>query len=324
MTRNALIKDYVAEITRLHADLRAVREKSGIIISEESWAKMAAEQELKETERLEAVKQVEILEGQMKAVREEFEEAMALLSRTDEELRETKVRLEGTTAELVDTRLQLTAVEGALEEEIVVRQAHQKSEEALHGVVAEWKEVAQDYEGDVKGLFGKLGKISESRARVVYSCGVLERKAAAFGSNIRVVNKQGKTLSTETQVMSTKVDGFVKLATQHLHKVKTETEQFQSKELEALSIISSRIKEQLEKVQEALKLIHAKEDAAQETVATIRSTITEAQDSMKSGFAAYADELRKHCESICKEAESSGIASCAAVRVTSCRIVLMI
>ncbi|TFK78275.1 hypothetical protein K466DRAFT_91212 [Polyporus arcularius HHB13444] len=113
--------------------------------------------------------------------------------------------------------------------------------------------------------------------------------------------------------MSTKVDGFVKLATQHLHKVKTETEQFQSKELEALSIISSRIKEQLEKVQEALKLIHAKEDAAQETVATIRSTITEAQDSMKSGFAAYADELRKHCESICKEAESSGIASCAAV-----------
>ena len=155
MTRNALIKDYVAEITRLHADLRAVREKSGIIISEESWAKMAAEQELKETERLEAVKQVEILEGQMKAVREEFEEAMALLARTDAELRETKVRLEGTTTELLGTRQQL-------EEEIVVRQAHQKSEEALHGVVAEWKDVAREYEGDVNGLFGKLSTSSPS------------------------------------------------------------------------------------------------------------------------------------------------------------------
>ena len=157
MSRNALIKDYVAEITRLHADLRAVREKSGIIISEESWAKMTAEQELKETERLEAIKQVEILEGQMKAKREEFEEAMALLERTDEDLRNTRMRLENTTEELTGTRQQLNAVEGALEEEIVVRQAHQKSEEALHGVVAQWKGVAHEYEGDVNSLFGKLG-----------------------------------------------------------------------------------------------------------------------------------------------------------------------
>ncbi|RPD66242.1 kinesin-domain-containing protein [Lentinus tigrinus ALCF2SS1-7] len=287
MTRNALIKDYVAEITRLHADLRAVREKSGIIISEESWAKMAAEQELKETERLEAVKQVEILEGQMRAVREEFEEAMALLARTDEELRVTKDRLEGTTTELLGTRQQL-------EEEIVVRQAHQKSEEALHGVVAEWREVAREYEGDVNGLFGKL-----------------ERKAATLGSNVKVVSTHSKTLSVETETMSTKVDGFVKLAAQHLHKVKTETEQLQSKELEALSVISDRIKEQLEKLQKALQLIHAKEDTAQEAADTIRSTITEVQESIKSSFASQADELRKHCESICKEVESSSMASCA-------------
>ncbi|KAI0374999.1 kinesin-domain-containing protein [Pilatotrama ljubarskyi] len=296
MTRNALIKDYVAEITRLHADLRAVREKSGIILSEETWAKMSAEQELRETERLEAMKQVEILENQMRAVREEFEEAMALLARTDEELRQTKTQLEGTTAELDGTKQQLVAVEGALEEEVIVRQAHQKSEEALHGVVQEWKQVAREYEGDVNGLFGKL-----------------ERKCSAFGSNMKAVNTHSKTLSSETQTMSTKVDNFVKLAAQHLIKVKAETEQFQSKELEALSAISSRLKEQLEKVQEALQLIHAKEDTAKETVDTIRNTISEAQDSMKTGFATYADELRKHCEAICQEAEASSLASCDAV-----------
>ncbi|KAI0362221.1 kinesin-domain-containing protein [Trametes cingulata] len=296
MTRNALIKDYVAEITRLHADLRAVREKSGIILSEETWAKMSAEQELRETERLEAMKQVEILENQMKAVREEFEEAMALLARTDEELRQTKTQLEGTTAELDGTKQQLAAVEGALEEEVIVRQAHQKSEEALHGVVQEWKQVAREYEGDVNGLFGKL-----------------ERKTSAFGSNMKAVNTHSKTLSSETQTMSTKVDNFVKLAAQHLIKVKAETEQFQSKELEALSTISSRLKEQLEKVQEALQLIHAKEETSKETVDTIRNTISEAQDSMKTGFAAYAEELRKHCEVICQEAEASSLASCDAV-----------
>ncbi|KAH9946029.1 kinesin-domain-containing protein [Epithele typhae] len=296
MNRNALIKDYVAEITRLHADLRAVREKSGIIISEESWAKMTAEQELKETECLEAVRQVEILEGQMKAKREEFEEAMALLARTDEELRLTRVRLEDTSAELTVTKQQLIAVEGALEEEIVVRQAHQRSEQALHGVVAEWKEVAREYEGDVGGLFGKL-----------------ERKSTALGSNMKAVALHSKTLSSETQTMSSKVDIFMKSATQHLSKIKDETEGFQAKELEALSAISSRLKEQLEKVQEGLQLIHAKEEDSKNTIETIRTTITEAQESMQVGFTAYAGQLRKHCETVCKEAEASSLAGCTTV-----------
>ncbi|KAM5531198.1 hypothetical protein V8D89_015116 [Ganoderma adspersum] len=296
MTRNALIKDYVAEITRLHADLRAVREKSGIIVSEESWAKMTAEQELKETERLEAVKQIGILEGQMKAVREEFEEAMTLLARTDEELRATKDRLEGTTEELLGTRQQLSAVEGALEEEIIIRQAHQTTEQALHCVVEEWKGVAHQYEGDVAGLFGKL-----------------ERKTAAFGASVKAVSTHSKTVSNESQTISSKVDTFMKAATQHLNKVKTETEQFQTKEIEALTAISSHIKEQLEKVQESLKVIHAKEDASKETIDTMKTTIAEAQESMKSGFAAYAEELRQHCEFICQEAETSSLASCTAV-----------
>ncbi|KAI8998545.1 kinesin-domain-containing protein [Trametes punicea] len=296
MTRNALIKDYVAEIIRLHADLRAVREKSGIILSEETWAKMTVEQELRETERQEAVKQVEILEGQMKAVREEFEEAMALLARTDEELRRTKAQLEGTTVELAGTKKQLAAVEGALEEEVIVRQAHEKSEEALHGVVHEWKQVTKEYEGDVNGLLGKL-----------------DRKNSVFGSNIRAVNTHSKTLASETQTMSSKMDNFMKLAAQHLHRVKSESEQFQTKELEALAGISNRLKEQLDKVQEALQLIHAKEETAKETVDTIRNTISETYGSLQTCFATYAEDLRRHCEAICEEAQASSLASCNAV-----------
>ena len=76
---------------------------------------------------------------------------------TDEELRDTRIRLENTSEVLIGTKQQLTAVEGALEEEIAVRQAHQRSEEALHSVVAQWKEAANEYEHDVSGLFSKLG-----------------------------------------------------------------------------------------------------------------------------------------------------------------------
>ncbi len=141
----------------------------------------------------------------------------------------------------------------------------------------------------------------------------VERKTAAFGASVKAVNTHSKTLSNESETMSSKVDTFTKTATQHLNKVKTETEQFQTKEIEALAVISDHIKEQLEKVQESLKLIHAKEDASKETIDIMKTTITEAQEGMKSGFAAYAEELRQHCEFICQEAETSSLAGCTAV-----------
>ena len=134
-----------------------------------------------------------------------------------------------------------------------------------------------------------------------------------FGSNLKAVGTHSKVLSSETQTMSTKMDNFMKLATQHLSKIKGETEQFHTKELEALSAISNRLKEQLEKVQESLLLIHAKEESSKEAVDVVRATITGAQESMQVGFDAYAKELRKHCESVCKEAEASSLAGCEAV-----------
>lgn len=81
MTRNALLKEYVAEIERLKADVLAAREKNGIFFSEETWQQMSAEQELKDTEVQESKKQIEIMESQLRNVREEFEQAIALLMR---------------------------------------------------------------------------------------------------------------------------------------------------------------------------------------------------------------------------------------------------
>lgn len=142
---------------------------------------------------------------------------------------------------------------------------------------------------------------------------VPERKAAVFGSNLKVVSSHSKTISTEGQNIQTKVDGFVKAASQHLHKVKSEAEQFQTKEIEALAAISARLKEQLEKVQESVQLIHAKEEASKEAIETIRTTIGEAQQNVKTGFSTYAEALKMHCEAMCQEAETSTAASCTLV-----------
>lgn len=157
MTRNALLKEYVAEIERLKADVMAAREKNGIFFSEENWNKINTEHELKVSEAEESKKQIEVIEGQLKAVREEFEQSMSLLMKTGGELKEAKERLERTEREVERKDGELTVVKGALEEEIVIRRAHQKAELTLNGVSTQLKKVAHDSLSDLDGVFNKLG-----------------------------------------------------------------------------------------------------------------------------------------------------------------------
>jgi kinesin family protein 11 len=163
MTRNSLLKEYVAEIERLKADVLAAREKNGIFFSEETWNQLTTEQEIKTTEMEEAKKQVEIVESQLRSVREEFEQSIALLMKTDGELKETKERLKETEGELEVKDSQLKVVKGALEEEIVVRQAYQVNEGKLDGVASGLKQVAAESIDDIGALFEKIRTVVPSR-----------------------------------------------------------------------------------------------------------------------------------------------------------------
>jgi kinesin family protein 11 len=156
MTRNSLLKEYVAEIERLKADVLAAREKNGIFFSEETWNQLTTEQELKQTETEEAKKQVEIVESQLRSVREEFEQSIAMLMKTDGELKQAKERLKETKGELEVKEGQLKVAKGALEEEIVVRQTYQVNEEKLDRVALGLKQVAAESIEDIGALFEKL------------------------------------------------------------------------------------------------------------------------------------------------------------------------
>lgn len=158
MTRNALIKEYVAEIDRLKADLLAAREKNGIFFSEETWKQLTAEQEMQKTEMLEAKKQVDIVESQLRSVREEFEQSIGLLMKRDGELKETKQRLEQTKSTLQQKESHLQETTKALKDEEIVRQAYQDSEKNLDGVAKNLKATLIHSTRDIEGLHAKIGR----------------------------------------------------------------------------------------------------------------------------------------------------------------------
>jgi kinesin family member 11 len=160
MTRNALLKEYVAEIERLKADVLAAREKNGIFFSEDTWNQMSAEQELTKTEMEEAKRQIEIVENQLKSVREEFEESMKLLLQKDGELRDTRAELRETDRVLEDKTVELKTTKNALEEEVVVRKTYQENEIILDDVTHGLKKTTEQSLSDLDALFAKLCKSS--------------------------------------------------------------------------------------------------------------------------------------------------------------------
>ncbi|KAH7926333.1 kinesin-domain-containing protein [Leucogyrophana mollusca] len=296
MTRNALLKEYVAEIERLKADVLAAREKNGIFFSEETWNQLSAEQELKQTEMEEAKKQVEIVESQLRSVREEFEQSIALLMKRDGELKETKEKLKETEGELEVKDGQLKAVKGALEEEIVVRQVFQVNEGKLDSIACGLKQVAAETIDDVGALFDKLN-----------------RKTKTFSSNVKAVSSHGKSITAEVQFLSTKIDEFIKTSGHSTQTLRAEAKQHQTKELEILASHSERIDLQLQRIQDSLKVINSKDDVSAEALGIMQKAVQDSQETLKSGFAAWSDSLRSSCQTLCKNLYSTNLSNFAAV-----------
>ncbi|KAF7304922.1 Kinesin motor domain-containing protein [Mycena kentingensis (nom. inval.)] len=289
MTRNSLLKEYVAEIERLKADVLAAREKNGIFFSTESWEQLSAEHEMRQTELEEAKKQVEIVENQMRGVRDEFDQSIALLKRREGELRETREQLKDAEESLDRKNDELAQAHAALEEETVVRQAHEATEGRLNTVATGLRGVVRETVKDVSNLHDKL-----------------ERKSAILHNNTQIAIAQSKSISASANVLSRKLEDFVKSSTQSTTKLRADAKQFEAKELEALAGFTERVNEQLKRVQTALAVVQAKDVAETEAIAIVQQVVKETYETFRVGFSTWSVSLKQTCDAATAAAEAVG------------------
>lgn len=288
MTRNSLIKEYVVEIERLKADLFAAREKNGIFFAEDTWNQMSAEKELKETELAEAKKQVDILDSQMRAVREEFDQSIGLLKKREKELEHTKDTLHSTQLALDNSQINLQSAKDALEEETVARQLFQASEARLDVVATGLKKVAAESVGVVGGLFEKL-----------------DRKTASRESMSQAVLTQSRGITSAATSLSQRVADYSIEAGQHDQNIASTLRSFQSKELEALEAQSARIDEQLRRLQEASAACRAHDAIETEAVHSVKDVMQQTHQTLQVEFGTWGDALRKACKEMGSAANNS-------------------
>ncbi|KAJ8462212.1 hypothetical protein ONZ45_g18018 [Pleurotus djamor] len=292
VARDALMNDFVAKIRRLEADLLATREKSGVFLSQETWEEMAKEQETAKTERDEATNQVGMLERQLRAVREEFDQTIAMLMRKDQELEETRDQLRGTEEVLQVTEGELTAVKAAFKEEVVMREAHQSAEHNLDEVATRLHHVVKQSVADVEGLFHKL-----------------DRKSAVIKSNSKTVASHSQAISSTTNVLSERLQTFISSSSQHLAGLQSQTQDFQAHKLKLLSSCSSRIEKQTNHIQTLLGNIRGKDAAEEAALDAIQRLLADANKSITSSLGNLCDELTKKSDAMCDEIKAVGTSS---------------
>ncbi|CAA7271682.1 unnamed protein product [Cyclocybe aegerita] len=284
MTRNSLLKEYVAEIERLKADVLAAREKNGIYFAEETWMQLEAERELRETELSEAKKQVQIIENQMRAVRDEFDQSIAVLKRREEELKHTRGQLAHTENTLRQREQELQQMATAYEEEVIVRRAYENTEAQLNVVASDLRDVAAQSVQDLGGVFEKL-----------------DRKNKVHLSNKRVVSENERLISAVTESLMKQLSELSQLLHATRSNMESETEQFRSSQQTALSNHIREIDDHFEKAHELFQQIDTECKAEDKALDIIKREVQSAGAAFRSEVSSWGEKLKSTSTRMCEE-----------------------
>ena len=138
-----------------------------------------------------------------------------------------------------------------------------------------------------------------------------------LSSNVEAVLSFGKDLTSETQKFSAELDVFIKNTTQGLAKLRNDEGQYQTKEVENLAGLRSRVNDQIQRVQDVMALIQAKDEVSAEALGNAQTAVKEAHDSIRSVFSSWSDRVEKSGLSFRVDLERSSTDGFQAVRIIS-------
>jgi kinesin family protein 11 len=158
MTKQMLIKEYIAEIDRLKAALLATQEKNGIYLAQQDYQQLINDNSSYRERMAEQRKTIEAIEEGLRQTEQQFLQQMRLfdetkrvLDMTERKLKESREILERTEIDLYNTKQNLT-------EQEVLTAAHAYTEERLNAVALVLQNTLRTVTTDVEQLHAKLAR----------------------------------------------------------------------------------------------------------------------------------------------------------------------
>ncbi|KAF8342652.1 P-loop containing nucleoside triphosphate hydrolase protein [Cantharellus anzutake] len=276
VTKNALLKEYLAEIDRLKADLVACQTKTGRYFDEENWQEMETEQRHIKKQRDDALSAQQELESQLKTLREQSKHHFSQSQKKKAELDAANLALDERTNTLVRTERELTATKSNLADEIVVRRVHARNEAKLDRVATGLRAVATQAVKDVNGLLEKL-----------------DRKSIILSSNANVVKSHGDHLAGEASLLAKELGDFISEQRDMHRNAINRAEEFKATQVKALEAYSDFIEQQLAKLSVGITSIENKETASMDVTTAFADLVHEMSQSFRAQSASWEEDMKQ-------------------------------
>lgn len=269
LSKQMHILDYVREIERLKGDLRAVRERNGVYLTQESYDTLVAESESRKNLLDEQRLRLDLVETQLREARHKADEFDSVVAALTAQVEAEKQQREAAEEQARRKQQELAAMQAELEREREVSRARYESEQRLHAVAGSLRQTVAQSRTETAQLHAKL-----NRARVAHDANAEQLRLAkekvdqvANGLHTRSA-KLGIDLESMTQAVCSGLDA---LATQQISALESAFQAIQGQENavgETTRTTQQHISETIEQLSQHMDKITSLRDTASEAVAS--------------------------------------------------------
>ena len=263
INKKTLLKEFTFEIERLKSELIATRQRNGVYLSNENYEEITVESESRRILSEEQAAKIETMETNLRNKVQELYSLTANLMVLRKDNESTRAVLDETKDILEQTEFVLTNTRQSLDEETMLRKAHQETEEQLNFVGTELISTLGKAVKDVGGLHDKN-----------------RRKSDLQSLNRNTWGLSKAQVSEVTSLVETRVDEFREQQQELMASVASKMQSFVQDELEKLASTQAFLEENVSafrvsegEVTEQTKSAKDQMDSVLEDIKTLREEV---------------------------------------------------
>ncbi|KAF7715931.1 Uncharacterized protein PECH_005730 [Penicillium ucsense] len=257
ISKSKLLREIGMEIEKLKSELIATRHRNGVYMTPTAYEELTMESESRRIVNEEQRAKIESMESSLRHKVQELFSLTANFNSLKQDNEHTQTRLKDTRSTLEQTESTLKSTSDKLDEETVLRKAHEATEKKLRDVGATLLSSLDTTVEDIHGLHAKIG-----------------RKNILDNENREIWEASTGEVSTVTQQIDARINGFQTQHAEILRNMSNRIDQFVVKELHAVQSTRSQLDDfavSFDKVElDAKKQAHNAHDEMNEVLEEIK------------------------------------------------------
>lgn len=226
ISKNKLLREIGMEIEKLKSELIATRHRNGVYMPPDAYEEMTMESESRRIVNEEQRAKIESMESSLRHKVQELFSLTGNFNTLKHDNEETQSKLSDTRSDLDRTTLNLKNTSEQLDEEQILRKAHQDTENRLREIGAEILATLDGTVQDVTGLHAKI-----------------DRKDNLETDNRQIWRTSSGKVSSVTQQIDARMELFRTQHTKLLENISSRIHQYVGSELDTVQSARSQLRE---------------------------------------------------------------------------------